>query len=163
MRRPLVLISAAWLIHATAWLLPTITGVYGASLDSFPGWLAFVLAAASLRPGGDTVLDTWYQLVLAVVSVSGTVFFVVGSPWVVFRGRRYLQRVSAWAVASTFIATSGWIAFLGSELPVSDLGIGYYFWWLSFLLLAIGLLDLARSEDRLERPLDLPSHGFRAV
>ncbi len=140
MRRPHLLISCAWLLYAAAWFLPVIKG--GVTLpDGLPGWEAFRVASCAIWPCGDTGFDTWYEAVLATTSSLTTILFLFGSPWIVFRGSRSLWRASAWATAAAFIVNAHWYFLFGSDR--SDLKVGYILWWFSFLLLAIGLFDLA--------------------
>jgi hypothetical protein len=82
-----------------------------------------------------------FHAVLATVSAISTVLFIFGSPCVVLRGSHSLGRASAWAAATAFIVNAHWYVLFGRD--GSDLRIGYFLWWFSFLLLAIGLFDLA--------------------
>lgn len=87
---------------------------------------------------------TGYDAVLATVSALTTVLFIFGSPWLWCAGSHSLGRASAWAAATAFIVNAHWYAFSGRDR--SDLRIGYFLWWVSFLLLAIGLFDLAGRQ-----------------
>jgi hypothetical protein len=143
MRRPHLLIASAWLIHAAAWFLPVIKG--GVTLpDGLPGWEAFRIASCALWPCRGTTFDTWYGAALSSASSITTILFVLASPWVVLCGLRSLRRASAWAAATAFIVNAHWYVLFGSGR--SDLRMGYYLWWLSFLVLAIGLFDLSRGD-----------------
>jgi hypothetical protein len=140
MKRPHLLISYAWLLHAAAWLLPVVKG--GAKLPGgLPGWEAFRVASSPVWSMKDVKFDTWYDAVLATVSAMTTLLFVFGSPWIVLRGSRSLWRVSSWAAATAFVVNAHWYVLFGSDR--SDLRIGYFVWWPSFILLAVGLFDLA--------------------
>ena len=88
--------------------------------------------------------DTWYYAVLATVSSVTTLLFIFGSPWAVLRGSLSLWRATAWAAATAFVVNAHWYVLYGSDR--SDLRIGYFLWWLSFVLLALGLFDLAGSH-----------------
>jgi hypothetical protein len=46
----------------------------------------------------------------------------------------------AWAAAAAFVVNAHWYVLSTAEV---GLEIGYFFWWWSFLLLALGLFDLA--------------------
>jgi len=84
------------------------------------------------------------------VSVLATLFFVLCSPWVVLRGSRSVRKFSAWAAAAFFVFNTHWIVIFGSER--SQLTIGYFVWWFSFFLLAIGLfrnLLISRSNQEI--------------
>jgi len=146
--RPHLLISAAWLLQVVAWFLPVVKGVWGGQTDPISGEQAFVAAAGALRDGG--LFGEWYSAVLAAASAVTTVFFIGGSPWVVLRGSPSLRRTSAWAVSLAFIVNAHWYILLRPDGLVSDLGIGYFLWWWSFVLLAIGFFDLAGSDNAVE-------------
>jgi hypothetical protein len=147
MRRPHFLILGAWLLHVTAWFLPVVKGVWGGQIDPLPGFVAFVAATNAFW---DRSFFEWYGPVLATASVATTVFFIVGSPWVMLCGSHSLRRASAWAAAMAFVVNAHWYVLLRPDGWVSDLGIGYFLWWWSFLLLAIGLFDLARGDNAVE-------------
>jgi len=143
MKRPHLLISCAWLLHAAAWLLPVVKG--GAKLpERLPGWEAFRYASSAVWPIEGENFDTWYYAVLATVSSVTTLLFIFGSPWAVLRGSLSLWRATAWAAATAFVVNAHWYVLYGSDR--SDLRIGYFLWWLSFVLLALGLFDLAGSH-----------------
>jgi hypothetical protein len=136
-------ISAAWLIQGTAWFLP--------AYASTPGWQAFLDASAAslsfaLHPRSDTysVFATWHEAVLSAASVVTNVVFVVGSPWALLRGSRSLRRMFAWAAAASFLVNAHWYVLSTADVW---LRIGYFLWWWSFLLLAVGLFDLAGPNE----------------
>lgn len=81
----------------------------------------------------------------AILSVIATLLFIVGSPWIVLRGTRSVLRASAWVAAGAFFLNAHWL--LGTDGWASGLGMGYFLWWGSFILLALGLFDLARQND----------------
>jgi len=140
MRRPHLLISVAWLFHAIAWFLPVVNG--GVTLPhGLPGWQAFRVAACVVWPYEDFKTD---YPVLSTISAVTTPLFIFGSVWVVSRGSSTLRRASAWVVTFAFIVNAHWYVLYGSDR--SDLRIGYFLWWLSFVLLALGLFDLAGSH-----------------
>lgn len=142
MRRPHLLISGAWLLQLTAWFLPVVKG--GVSLPGgLPGWQAFRVAFCAVWPYESFHFDAWYFAVLATVSAVTTLFFIFGSPWVALRGSRSLQRGCAWVATTVFIVNTHWYVLFGSDR--SDLRMGYFLWWLSFIVLAIGLFGPARN------------------
>jgi len=137
------MIAGAWLFHATAWFVPVVRG--GVVLpDGLPGLEAFLVAASALVPDGETHFTSWYAAVLSAISAITTVLFIVASPLVVWRGPRWLRRASAWTAAAAFILNLQWFMLFGSDRW--DLRLGYYIWWLSFGLLALGLFDLTRGR-----------------
>jgi hypothetical protein len=138
LRRPHLLISGAWLLHAAAWFLPVVKDSVRLP-EGLPGWQAFRLASCAVWPCDGVSFDTWYGVVLSTVSAVTTLLFIFGSPWVVARGSRPLWLASAAAAAIAFIANAHWFVLLESSR--SDLRIGYFLWWLSFALLAVGLFD----------------------
>ena len=134
MKRPQLLISCAWLLHAAAWLLPV--DKYGVKLPKgLPGWEAFRFASSAVWPIEGSKFDAWYYAVPATVSAVTTLLFIFGSPWVVLRGSLSLWRASAWAAATAFIVNAHWYVLYGSDR--SELRIGYFLWWLSFVLLGM--------------------------
>jgi hypothetical protein len=143
MRRPHLLISGAWLLHAVAWFLPIVKG--GVTFPhGLPGWQAFRVGARSVWPYDDFRADEWYNAVLSTLGAATTVLFIFGSVWVVSRGSYAMRRASAWIATSAFIINAHWYVFFGSDRK--DLRIGYFLWWFSFLALAIGLFDLSRQK-----------------
>jgi hypothetical protein len=147
MKKPNLLISCAWLLHAAAWFLPVVKD--GVKLpNGLPGWQAFRYAFSAVWPIDDGKFAAWYYAVLATVSAVTTLLFIFGSPWVVLRGARSVWRASAWAAAAAFIVNAHWYVLLGSDR--SDLRIGYFLWWLSFALLATGLFDVVGSRKTAE-------------
>jgi hypothetical protein len=136
MRRSSLLIALAWLLNASAWFLPAVSG--GKLGPTMRGFEAFLMALSAVMPGN---LHTGYDAPLAILSVSTSLLFVIGSPWVIFRGTRKLRRVSAWVAAVAFAFNAHWNGWgLG-------LGIGYFFWWSSFAVLAAGLFDLTGRKS----------------
>ena len=148
MKKANLLILAAWILHAASWFLPAIRA--HDFQQPLPGWKAFRYAACAVWPCEDIQFDTMYHAVLATVSVTTTLFFVLCSPWVVMRGSRSLRRCSAWAAATAFLFNTHWIVIFGPQRW--ELTIGYYLWWLSFFLLAIGLA-LSLEKKRIDGPV----------
>jgi hypothetical protein len=149
MRRPHLLIAVAWLLNGMAWFLTVVTGVGGGQMGPpITGVGAFGMAASAILPG--QFVGTGYEAVLASLSVLTTLFFLVGSPWVVLRGTRSLRRVSARVAAAAFLFNAHWYIRLRPDGWISGLGIGYFLWWLSFAVLAIGLFDLAGRSSLAE-------------
>lgn len=139
MRKPYLLIFEAWLLQLVAWFLPVIKP--GGFRPAIPGWQAFRYAWCAVLPCSGIWFDTWFHAALSTVSAITTVFFILVSPWIVLRGSRSVRRAFAWAAAAAFIFNAHWLVIFGSER--SDLTVGYFLWWFSFLLLAIGLFGLA--------------------
>jgi hypothetical protein len=135
------LIAGAWLVHALAWFLPVLKE--GVVLPrGLPGWEAFRVASCAVWPYEDMIIEGWYNVVLATLSAATTLLFVLGSVWVVWARSRAVRRASAWIATSAFIVNAHWFLRFGSNHL--DLRIGYFLWWFSFLLLAIGLFHLSR-------------------
>jgi len=147
-RKPNLLILAAWALHVASWFLPVLKAQDYHAL--VPGWRAFRYASCAVWSCEGVEFQTLHHAVLATVSVLTTLFFVLCSPWVVLRGSRSVRRFSAWAAAAFFVFNTHWIFIFGSER--SQLTIGYFVWWFSFFLLAIGLfrnLLLSRSNQEI--------------
>jgi hypothetical protein len=142
MKRPRLLVSGAWLVHGAAWFLPVVTRIAGGRIDPpIRGWQAFVIASSAAWEGD----SSWCGALLAILSVITTLLFIVGSPWVVLRGTRSVLRGSTWVAAAAFFLNAHWL--LGTEGRASGLGVGYFFWWCSFIMLALALFDLAGPND----------------
>jgi hypothetical protein len=144
MRKAYLVIAAAWLLHLAAWFLPVIKP--GELRPAMPGWEAFRYATCGVLTCKGVQFDTWYDAVLSTISAITTLFFILASPWVVLRGARSLRRGFAWAAAAAFIFNAHWIVIFGSDR--SELTTGYYLWWCSFVLLAIGLFGLAGGNRK---------------
>ena len=141
MRRPHLLIALAWLLNASAWFLPAVTGLDGGTLGpTLKGFEAFVMALSAAQPDNFGAGKS----LLAILSVLTSLLFVIASPWVIWRGTGTIRRFSAWAAAGAFVLNAHWN---GWDL---GLGIGYFFWWSSFAVLAAGLFDLTRHEETAE-------------
>jgi hypothetical protein len=127
-----------WLLHAVAWFLPVakdgVTFPHG-----LPGWQAFRVAASAVWPYDDFHIDTWYYAILTTISAVTTPLFIFGSVWVVLSGTHVMRRASAWIATFAFIVNAHWCVLFG----LKDLRIGYFLWWLSFLLVALGLFALS--------------------
>jgi hypothetical protein len=141
MRRPSLLIALAWLLNASAWFLPTVTGLDGGRIGpTIGGFGAFLMALSAVMPGNFGDFGAGHSL-LAILSVLTLLLFVIGSPYVILRGTRAIRRFSAWAAAVAFVFNAHWN---GWEL---GLGIGYFLWWSSFAVLTAGLFDLAGRKQ----------------
>ena len=155
MRKPYLLISAAWLLHVAAWFLPVIKP--GEFRPAIPGWQAFRYAACGMWACKGVQFDAWYYAVLSTISAITTLFFILASPWVAFRGSRSLKGALHGLRRQPFVLMSHCIVIFGSER--SELTTGYFLWWCSFLLLAMGLFGLAggnrtKAAQRLIAPHD---------
>jgi hypothetical protein len=108
--------------------------------EGLPGWQAFRFASGAYN---GTSHDPWYSALLPTLSAVTTILFIFGSPWVALRGSRSTRHASAWAAAAAFIVNAQWYLFWD---PRSDLMMGYFLWWFSFVLLAAGLFDLTEPH-----------------
>jgi hypothetical protein len=142
MRQTNLVILAAWIIHAVAWFLPTVR-VQDYNME-IAGWKAFRFASCAVWPCVDVQFQTLHHAVLATISAITTVLFVSCSPWVVLRGSRRVRKASAWIAGGAFLFNTHWIAIFGDKR--SELAIGYYAWWISFFLLALGLMLSVREK-----------------
>jgi hypothetical protein len=142
MKKAHLLIAVALLVHAVAWFLPVVKE--GVTLpDGLPGWQAFKMAASEVC---NWKTDPWYFVVLSTLSAITTILFVLGAGWVIATRSRRLHRVSAWIAACAFLIDAHWVLWFGSDR--FNLRVGYFLWWASFLLLAIGLFLLSgRAVD----------------
>lgn len=141
MRRPHIVLSTAWALQVVAWFLPTVE-VFGVQL---PGFQAFAVTVSAMRPGN--AQGPWYDPLLTGITVLTTLGFILASPWAVRRGSPSVRRTAAWCAVAAFVFNAHWWALGG--LSWSELKIGYFFWWFSFAVLAVGLFDLARQRTKL--------------
>lgn len=148
--RPYLLISSACLLNGAAWFLPVVAGILGGEIEPMRGWQTFLIACGVAWNGW---IDSWYGALLAALSVLTTLFFIA-SLWVVLCGSRAFRRACAWVAAAAFVFNAHWCVPLGPNGWISNLGIGYFLWWWSFVLLAIGLYDLARVNNAIK-----PAHS----
>jgi hypothetical protein len=137
-------VLAAWVLHLAAWFLPVVKAqdIRGAIV----GWRAFRLAACGVWPCEGVEFQGAIYAVLATISVITTLLFLLCSPWIVLRGSRTVQKSSAWLAAAAFVFNAHWIVIFGAQRSL--LTIGYFLWWSSFLLLAIGLFRLPETKER---------------
>jgi len=145
-KSPRIIVASAWLVHAVAWFLP-VAKLGGAHSDLFGpirGWIAFRAALSPVWPYESVHSDAWYYSVLSVASAATTVLFIVGSPLVLWCESRRVQRACAWFAAGAFIVNSHWYVLFGADR--NQLSVGYFLWWLSFALLAIGLFRLSTEN-----------------
>ena len=110
-----------------------------------PGWQAFRVATCAVWSCADISIDKWYKTALFITSAVTTLLFVPGSELAVWGGSRALRRASTWIATLAFVVNVHWYVLYGGSAR-QDLRIGYFLWWLSFLLLALGLFDLSRPE-----------------
>ena len=143
-RRQQLLIWAAWLVYVAAWFVPVVKE--GVTLpDGLPGWQAFRVAASAVWPLQDFTIDKWYKAVLFTISAVTTLLFIAGSVWAVWSGSRAVRQASPWIATFAFVVNAHWYVLYGGSAR-QDLRIGFFLWWLSFLLVALGLFDLSRRE-----------------
>lgn len=141
-----LVIAFAWVTHVLSWFLPVVTlgGADSELFETVRGWVAFRVALSPILPYQDFRDDAWYYSVLSVASAVTTFMFIVGSPLAVWRGSCSVRRACAWVAITAFIVNSHWYVLFGSDRK--DLRIGYFLWWLSFGLLAIGFFRLSDNS-----------------
>ena len=137
MQRQHVLIGAAWLTHAVAWFLP-VAAEGRRSLTACPAGRLSALHHAACGLARTFKFEHWYNAVFATISAATTALYVLGSVWVVLFGSHKVRRASAWIATAAFVINANWYVLFGPDRK--DLMIGYFLWWLSFLLLTFGLL-----------------------
>ena len=139
------MVAFAWLTHIISWFLPVVKlgGSHSELFSPIRGWFAFRIALSPIWPYENFHVDHWYNSVLSVASAATTILFIV-SPWVVWRKSQGVLKACAWVSSAAFILNAHWYILFGSDRK--QLSVGYFFWWLSFILLAIGLFGLSRNR-----------------
>lgn len=150
MRKHHLLIAVAWLMYVAAGVLPVYK--HGVDLpEGLPGWDAL---AISFSPPFDALSGkrTETSLVLALLwAISGaTNLLMIGTLWAPKLRRRFLN-CFFWMAVGAAIINSNWCVFV----PAFELRIGYFLWWLSFLILAAGIHSVLKAEGN--EPGDHPS------
>jgi len=135
-------------VHVLGWLLPFHKD--GVSLPvGIPGWQAFRFAFSSVWPYqifvGDVTMETWYAALLATLSALTNTLILL-AVWVALRPSGRRLRLLSWLAMAGFVVDAQWLLFFGPERK--DLRIGYFLWWLSFLLLAIGATTAKGQSDQ---------------
>jgi hypothetical protein len=136
-----LVVASAWAVHAISWFLPVVK--LGDFICSVRGWEAFRTALSPIWPDQGVLTGPWYFLVLSVASSATTFLFIVGSPLAVWLGSLSVRRACAWVAITTFVVNSHWYVLSGSDRK--ELSVGYFLWWISFCLLAVGLFALSSN------------------
>jgi hypothetical protein len=137
--RPNLLIWASWFLYGIAWALP--------AFEDFPAFIApFHLLFALSPREGDSLVNTWQDIVLTAASVVTNIVFLA-CPLYYLSPLARSQRKFAWIAAAAFLVNGHWYVREAIGQLYFKLGIGYFLWWWSFLLLAVGLFDLARPHE----------------
>ncbi len=139
------MICCAWAIYLLAWFLPV--HKLGDIFGGLPGWVALRVALLPVWPCDGTEVDPRDWGFLWVAS-GATNLVMFGSVWAVDRGSRRTLLVMGWAAAAAVIINAQWIfSVFHQGIGGTDLRIGYYLWWLSFLPLAVGIFVLVKQES----------------
>jgi hypothetical protein len=142
MRKPNLIILLAWIAHVLSWFLPVLRAA--GWHEQVRGWMAVRLAACGVWPCEGIEFQAVHHAVLSTISVLTTVTFLC-SPLVVARGSAKGVRFAAWVATVAFVFNTHWIIIFGPER--SQLRIGYFLWWFSFLLLAIGFFTFHGKDS----------------
>lgn len=149
MRRRLVLYGA-WVAYLAAWALPVIKD--GVTLpEGLPGWQAFRVAFAPVWPYEGVKFQTWYWAALAVLSALSNVT-MLSSPSVLAPRLRRFTLACGWAAVTGLVIDGHWFVLGLQNGDWTDLRVGYFLWWGSFLLLAISMFALRKSQERRVAP-----------
>ncbi len=136
------LLWSTWTAYAAAWLLPVIKD--GVTLpDGLPGWQAFRVAFAPVWPYEGVEYQASYFAVLAVLSALSNLAMLCSPLSLVSRLRRYVSALG-WAALGAFLVDAHWFVLGLGDDDWTDLRIGYFLWWGSFLALAITILVMMR-------------------
>ena len=143
MIRPSRLVGSAWLVYAMAWLFPVHR--YGVRFPhGLPGWEAFRVACSGFWPVEGLERLSWYGAVLASSSALTNLVMLASIP-ILLRCSDRKRTVLAWVAAGAGVINAQWWVLDSAR---ADLRIGYYLWWLSFIVLAAGVFRMRRGEQR---------------
>jgi hypothetical protein len=135
MARPNNPLRLAWLGYALAWVVPV--HKHGVRLpEGLPGWQAFRIALSPVWRYEDSgSWDPWYGALLAVISGLTNLVMLASVP-VALRGTARERTVLAWLAILAVLVNAQWVI----DKDWTDLRAGYYLWWASFMVGALGLL-----------------------
>jgi len=137
---PKRLIQIGFLIWAVAWFLPVHES--GSALpDTLPGWEAVRLALSPIWPVEGIETGSWVNALLSVLSAFTNLVVLVAMLRPSQSGARRARRMAV-ALTGAVLINAHWFLLSGERF---DLRVGYYLWWLSFVLLALGFRRLARG------------------
>lgn len=137
--KPRHIILIGTMAFLAAWLLPVTKG--GVTLpNGLPGWQAFLAAAGAIWDK-DLRADSLTNALLATASAATNLVMLGLIPVALGAARRWV-RFGAIAAAACFLINAKWVA----ASDRGDLRLGYFMWWLSFLIFAYGLRRRAMDE-----------------
>ena len=135
---------AALLVFVVAWFLPVIR--LGDTLpDGLPGWQAFRVAFSPVWSVEDVRVDNWYMGVLTVLSAL-TNLVMLGAAIMRSAVPERRRESLKWIALAAFVVNSQWFVLNLGNGDWRDLRIGYYLWWVSFLLLAASYTGIGRGQ-----------------
>jgi hypothetical protein len=123
---------AAWsgfAAFALSWFLPAVVDEY----EITPGWMACWWAIGGPGSQGGFFLRSW-PIVLSATSALTNVVMLLALAAIV-RGMRP-GSWWPWRMAALGVLNAGWVVLFW--IHEGSLGIGYFFWWLSFFLVGYG-------------------------
>lgn len=139
-------LSIGWFAYGLSWFLRVVEN--GVTFpNGLPGWQAFWVAIDPLFPDDGAGRTSWFDPVSVASALTN--LLVIASPLVLLRGSALARRRLGWALSVAFLVDAQW--FLLSE-DREALRIGYYFWCLAFVPLAIGFLGSRKSRIAEARP-----------
>ena len=132
-------VTLAWLAYAIAWVVPVHKD--GDRLpNGLPGWQALRVAMNPVWPyEGDRSEFTYWGLLPVASGLTNLV--MVASLLMPSRRTRRQGLILAWASIVAVLLNAQWVL----DKDWTDLRVGYYLWWGSFLALGVGLLRAARA------------------
>ena len=140
MARPSRVIASAWLIHAVAWFAPV--HKYGVRLpQGLPGWQAFRIAFSPIWPYEGSEVGPWYGAVLTSSSALTNLVIIASVP-IILKGSQRARTALACVALVASLVNAQWVV----DKDWMDLRLGYYLWWLSFVVLGAGLFRMNRDE-----------------
>jgi len=134
------IVRLAWLIYAIAWVVPVHRN--GDRLpEVLPGWQAFRVAMNPVWPyDGDSSSEFSYWGLLSVASALSNIVMVASVP-IMLRGTSRQRVVLAWGAFAAVLLNAQWVI----AKDWTNLRVGYYLWWASFLVVGVALLQATHA------------------
>ena len=136
----LLALLVGWVAYLVSWFVPVEEDLGTLATGVLPGWEAVKVALSPIldRQG---IEGHWYLQVIIVMSALTNLGALFSAVVFSCRPLRRHSLLAGWAMCLGAVVNSYWFFVLDR----SDLQVGYYLWWFSFLVLALGLFVVGRA------------------